>query len=89
MGDVPTPSLSRFAELPWEVRPLGELRDGAVVWAEGVWPPSGACGLVLWRPGARPQFVWARGRLWREGRVWRFSGAAVAAWVVLVVAEPF
>ena len=82
------PPLSRFAVAsPCEVETLGRLApDGGVAWEGPVLPAAGPCVLVVWRPGARPQFVASRGALAREGRAWRFSGHdAGAGFVVLVL----
>ena len=81
------PPLARFAApSPYEVETLGRVTaSGRVVWEGPVLPAAGPCVLVVWRPGARPQFVAARGALAREGRAWRFTGDEVGAGFVVLV----
>lgn len=87
---VGTPPLWRFARgLPLEVETLGSMdAEGRIAWGPGILPPEGPCVLALWRPGARPQFVAARGALRREGRAWRFEGAPLVPGEVVLVVPP-
>lgn len=88
-----TPPLTGFPRpLPWDVRPIGQLRaDGFVDWATGAWPPEGATLLLVWCPGEEPAFRHALGRLVRVGRATRFvpdEGRVRAGWVVLAAPWP-
>lgn len=88
---MPTRSLARWTPpLRWDVETLGRLdRDGRIAWEPGAFPPAGPCMLVLWTPGAVPQFRLARGALRREGARWRFDAPAVAAdGAFIVLVEP-